>query len=290
MRSNKPDAGESIIKVVAGPAAIAKAFEGFKPEYVQGYFDVHCAATTLLFLPADSPIANVEQSTRALATVLIRVLKEWGANKRVSPRLRPEAEIVKLFTDPRLREMLRDLSELRTRLPSVYEGKRVVGTGSHSPDQLDAIVIAVLNQLACGLFERCTNLTYPSKAVLLLTGYMVAVDSEVRSGAQYAGFTGMGSLLAVADTRHPDLSTAKKITAMPYLLGQAWPRIGDQIKAALVVTGRKDLLELLGHPARIFDILLFMQSQSKRMRKYGQRAQLLRLDNSFHPHAWYRIS
>lgn len=288
MRSNRKDASESIIKLVADPAAIARAFVDFKSEYVQGYFDVHRAATTLLFLPTNCPIDNLEQSTRALATVLIRVLREWGANKRRAPRLRTEAEIIKLFTDPRLREMLRDLSKLRTRLPSVDEGKRVVGTDSHSPDQLDALVINVLNELASGLFERCTNLTYPSKAVLLLTGYMVAVDSEVRSGAQYAGFTGMSSPLAVADTQHPNLSTAKKITAMPYLLGQAWPRIGDQIKDALVVTGRKDLLELLGHPARIFDILLFMQS--KRMRKSGQRPQLLRLENTFHPHAWYRIS
>ena len=288
MRSNQTDAGESIIKVVAGPDAITRAFADFRPQYVQGYLDVHGAATRLLLLPADSPIDDVEQSTRNMAMVLIRVLKEWGAGKRSAPRLRPEAEIVKLFTDPRLREMLRDLSKLRTGLPSVDDGKRVVGTSPHSPDQLDAIVIAVLNQLACGLFERCTNLTYPSKAVLLLTGYMVAVDSEVRSGAQFAGFTGMGSVLPVADTRHPGLSTAKKITAMPYLLGQAWPRIGDQIKDALVVTGRKDLLELLDHPARIFDILLFMQS--KRMRKSGRRPQLLQLDNTFHPHPWYRIS
>jgi hypothetical protein len=138
MRSDQTDASGSIIKVVACPAAIARAFVNFKSEYVKGYYDVHRAATTLLFHPANSPIDNVEQSTRTLATVLIRVLREWGADKRRAPRLRTEAEIVKLFTDPRLRAMLCDLSKLRTKLPSVYEGKRVVDTDSHSPDELDA--------------------------------------------------------------------------------------------------------------------------------------------------------
>jgi len=95
------------------------------------------------------------------------------------------------------------------------------------------------------------------KVLLLITGFMPALDSErVRTGLDRGDFSGMNrtQYLLPADAAHAD---GKKITRLPFLLGQCWTTYTQQLQDGISNSRFPDLKE---EPGRVFDILLFTQA------------------------------
>jgi hypothetical protein len=94
------------------------------------------------------------------------------------------------------------------------------------------------------------------KTVLLITGFMPALDSRVRVGLQRSGLSGINrtQYLLRDDPAHAD---GKKITRLPFLLGQCWTTCAQQLREGVAKSNFPDLTE---DPGRVFDILLFMQA------------------------------
>ena len=120
----------------------------------------------------------------------------------------------------------------------------------------DSNLLSVLRDLGNRLFVGNTNVTFPMKALLLITGFMPALDSErVRTGLERGDFPGMNrtQYLLPADAAHAD---GKKITRLPFLLGECWTTCTQQLQEGLANSSFPGLRE---EPGRVFDILLFMQ-------------------------------
>ena len=122
----------------------------------------------------------------------------------------------------------------------------------------DSNLLSVLRALGSSLFIGNTNVTFPMKAVLLLTGFMPALDSQVRMGLQRGGFLGMNKTqyLLPDNTAHAD---GMKISRLPFLLGQCWTTCAQQLHEAVASSSFPELSEEAG---RVFDILLFMQADN----------------------------
>jgi hypothetical protein len=273
------------LQLTGSTAEIAQAFNDFNRQYLQGYFIVqaHVDAYLSASREADDP-HKMEHLAQKLTTELSRVLSEWHAGRRKAPTLRSDNEITQFLLNPVIHTELAELSMLRTEPPGIEAGKRIVSVAHFTPNTLDMAALRLLNQLARGLFRNALNATYPMKALLLLTGYSIAFDSQVRGGAQRAGFEGMrhGSHKIADIARNANCATSRKIISMPYIVGQAWHENQERIKEALVATGRMDLMALLEHPARIFDILFFMQNAA------DTRPVLLTFYKA--PGRWYQVS
>ena len=120
----------------------------------------------------------------------------------------------------------------------------------------DSNLLSVLWALGDRVLVGNTNVTFPMKAVLLITGFMPALDStRVRMGLKRGAFSGMNrtQYLLPADPGHAD---GKKITRLPFLLGQCWTTCAQQLQEGLANSSFPGLIE---EPGRVFDILLFMQ-------------------------------
>jgi hypothetical protein len=97
------------------------------------------------------------------------------------------------------------------------------------------------------------------KALLLITGLMPALDSQVRKGLRLAGKVGfMGQQLLPQNTHQ---AGGRRICYLPFQLGQCW-ELNREILLEGVRKSRHPGLE--SAPGRVFDVLLFMQAQSKR--------------------------
>jgi hypothetical protein len=132
----------------------------------------------------------------------------------------------------------------------------ISGHGPATLAAFDANLFALLHQLANGLFVGNTNVTYPMKAVLLITGLMPAFDSQVKRGLRRGGFSGVSS----AQYFLPGNANGAgwmKISRLPFLLGECWNAHAARIRAEV---RRSRYRYLLVEPGRIFDVLLFMQA------------------------------
>lgn len=138
---------------------------------------------------------------------------------------------------------------------SLANGTRTLRPGAPfaSVADFDECLLGALEALAAGLLERNTNVTYPMKALLLLTGLMPAFDSQVRGGLAVAGVGGINRTRYPMPTRGS--ADAQKICALPFYLADcadAGKGLGDAIRASRYPT-------LLGDTGRLFDVVLFMQ-------------------------------
>jgi hypothetical protein len=116
-----------------------------------------------------------------------------------------------------------------------------------------------LATLAKGLFVNNTNATYPMKALLLVTGLMPAFDNQVRNGLHLGGFSGTHKTqyLLPANGLRAD---GKKISRLPFLLGDCWNMFLRVLSPAIAAS---QFPQLLTHPGRVFDVLLFMQGNER---------------------------
>jgi hypothetical protein len=126
-------------------------------------------------------------------------------------------------------------------------------------DAFDANLFFALRSPGDHLFFGNTNVTYPMKSILLLTGFMPALDSQVRKGLQRGGFIGMDRTryLLPYDGNHAD---GRKIASLPFLLGECWAACSQQLQEGIAESSFPTLGQ---EPGRIFDVLLFMQSNPR---------------------------
>lgn len=123
----------------------------------------------------------------------------------------------------------------------------------------DTTLLGTLHLLASRLFHGCTNVTYPMKVLLLITGLMPALDGNVRGGLHRGGFAGMSTTqFLLADTTQS--ANGKKLTRLPFLLGQCWSAFLPQFLTGIQHSQYPELVE---EPGRVFDILLFMQARTE---------------------------
>jgi hypothetical protein len=109
------------------------------------------------------------------------------------------------------------------------------------------------------LFINNTSITYPMKALLLITGLMPALDSQVRGGLTLAGKAGFtGQQLLPWNTQQ---AAGRRICDLPFYLGHCWSLNREVFIEGISSSRHKDLQ---GAPGRVFDILLFMQNRPNR--------------------------
>jgi hypothetical protein len=245
------------LRVIVNGAAIANVINAFPSNYHADYSLVRAAAKEYL-RNADSPPSDIVIAT--LAEALSLVLTRWGAGKRKAPRLGKERTISALLHDVRLHF---DLSKLGLAgLPALSlhtDGRKIMnGAPISSPKHFDDLLLSTLTSLSNGLFVGNTNVTYPMKTILLITGLMPAFDSQVRAGLGRAGFAGVNKTQFLLPST-TDSSDAMKITRLPFVLGHCWSTFREIFGEGI---RRSNYPELVDEPGRVFDVLFFMQENA----------------------------
>lgn len=215
---------------VASACLIRKAVEQFNLKYHLGFEAVQDAVCAWLTAAEDeSAIA-----TANLATVLIDVLQQWHAGRQNAPKLRSLDDIQTFLSLPRVKLLI---TQLR---------------GACLDNPGPAInAMCELNALSSQIFVTITRQTYTSKTVLLLTGFGIGTDSNVRKGLKKAGLQGFYAALALGDEQ--------KVRSVTTLLYRIWPLIHKHIEDELISSPK--FTWLLDHPGRLMDILLFQQGK-----------------------------
>ncbi|RMV83071.1 hypothetical protein ALP03_01534 [Pseudomonas amygdali pv. tabaci] len=247
---------ENMLRLVGSSLDITSAINDFRPSYHQDFANVQSVACRYLNAPSGS--ANAALLAQALSTAL----RSWGACRRRSPILRPIPQIVSALKDRRLHERLLKLSQQSLAAFSLYlQEHRLLDSDAPLNDvgAFDQEILGILNTLASVLFFNNTNVTYPMKALLLITGLIPALDSQVRGGltrAGKAGFTGQQLL-----PRNVQQAAGRRICELPYYLGHCWNLHREVFEEGILKSDHKGLQDT---PGRVFDILLFMQNQATR--------------------------
>lgn len=192
-----------------------------------------------------------------MAKTLSRILTTWGAGRRKAPDLREHKDIVAALREPRLRALLRTLARFSIETLRAEKGERRSTSPTLKPDQFDAALFRALHGVAQKFFKDCTNVTYPMKVLLLLTGQMPAFDSQVRQGLARAGLRGFRKTRYLLPAT-PRSRASVKIFGLPFELGNVWAARAQDIDAALRSAGRSELIK---EPGRVFDVLLFCQGR-----------------------------
>lgn len=247
--------GQVSLRLRADPAQIAKAIDTFPSGYHHDFFLVREIARQYLTQPKPEASAAL-----TLAKALRRVLGNWGAGRRAAPALREPRDFEAALQDPKLHAGLTALT--RTPLPSlrVVNNHRLIDVqplAFRVPATFDATLLGVLGALSRRLLVGNTNTTYPMKAVLLITGLMPALDSQVRTGLGRAGFAGIATTRFLLPT-DPNSSDGKKLTRLPFLIGECWSAFQPQLQEGIRQSKYPQLAE---EPGRVFDVLLFMQAK-----------------------------
>ncbi|MCO4887926.1 hypothetical protein MKD50_00950 [Cupriavidus sp. WGtm5] len=265
------------LNVTSDAEAIATAIDTFNPVYHRDYFSVRAAASD--YLSNNPSIASVN----LLACSLIEALEGWGAGKRSAPTCRREPAVCQLLSDVSLRGKLKRLAASLDGM-SLDDGERSIKTGGvfQNVEDFDICLIDTLNELADGLLVGNTNVTYPMKALLLITGLMPAFDSQVRAGLHVAGFSGFAwrgrvrtQYLMPAHNR----ADAKRVCALPFYIADCLSRSRQLLEDAIAISKFPALKDQVG---RLFDILFFMQGSvvsSKPLVSFSAR----------HKKLWYAI-
>ena len=241
-----------VFKLVGNPRQIVDAINAFPAGYHAGFAKVRSAGRR--YIAERTPTESI---VLELAKHLREILKDWGAGGRKASQLREEDGFVSTFLETTLHASLAKLG--RTSLLGLnFNGTQRLLNGEPSPEPLaafDTSLLWALNNLSEKLFDKNTNVTYPMKSVLLISGFMPAFDSQVRQGLKRAGFEGIGKtqFLLPPDARGVE---GKKVTRLPFILGQCWAKFQPQLQESIQKSKQPRLSE---DPGRIFDVLLFMQ-------------------------------
>jgi hypothetical protein len=197
---------------------------------------------------------------KELAELLVAALKSWGAGMRKAPEVRPPIEVTSVLQDEGVVTALRELH--RFDLDSLTldaDGRPLVGGRRHLADQerIEGSVFAAL-RTTDRLFIGNTSVTYPSKALMLLTGRFIGLDSNVRAGISRADEPGF------RETRFPMPAdpfdrSARRMYRVLWLTGDWLARHRDVVHDALAHSTAPHRLRDLDAPARVVDVMLFMQ-------------------------------
>ncbi len=257
----------------ASPAAIAGAIDAFPAESHEDYFRVRAVRRRHLAAAAGGALAT------NLATLLRAVLTSWGAGHRDAPELLTFVHILSALREPSLHGDLCALQGASLSALTVAGTERCFVGKTSTPAALHAFdsgLFATLHVLGTALYRDNTSATYPMQAALLLTGFMPAFDAPVRNGLQRGGFAGMKKTRYLLPKRMEGADW-KKISRLPFLLGECWDTHQSSIAAGIAQSTRP---ALINDPGRFFDVLLCMQ---------GDRGQPILLRNSGSP-KWYELT
>jgi hypothetical protein len=242
------------LNVVANQARIIAAINNFSAGYHGDYLLVKGLAAPYLAAPTAANAA-------ALAQGLSAVLYRWGAGRRRAPAVQPLPALQATLLNPTLHTLLAGfaISPIST-LAIVGGVNRVVGGANTAASRLafDTNLTSVLSQLSMGVLVGNTNVTYPMKALLLLTGFMPALDRQVRKGLGGAGFSGTNvtRFLLPAGIHSNE---AQKLTRLPFYLAECYGANTALLTGAATASHYP---WLAAEPGRLFDILLFMQGSA----------------------------
>lgn len=238
-------------EILVDVPALARAIDVFNARYHRDYFEVRRAATEYL---AGAPTS---ETARQLAVPLLSALESWGAGGREAPTCLALDDAVEALCNPVTHSHLKKLASCFQYLQIVDGVRQLKADGPFSNvAEFDRILIGTLNTLATGLMAGNTNVTYPMKAMLLITGLMPAYDGQVKGGLKAAGISGVKRTSFLLPDR--DCSDARKICVMPFLLADLVMRDHEALDKAISNSRYPKLEQEYG---RVFDILLFLQNK-----------------------------
>jgi len=261
------------IEPICDSTEVACAINLFRTDYHTDFFKTYNLAKTFFVQPRAD-----EQLAARLCSALSSALRNWGAEIRKAPTLVSENQLAAALLDPGIFDHLRQLHSTSLRDVGLsLQGRREVSAAlAVRLVSIDELIASLIGAVHRSLFINNTNVTYPMKALLLLTGFMPAYDSQVRRGLTLCGLGGFGGTRFLVET-NPRRASAKKVSSLPYLLGDCFKR-HEQL---FVEGARSSSYPLLAEiPGRLFDILLFVQGSTRRT--------LLAFNNG-DPSRWYEL-
>lgn len=241
-------------RVSSNITALTKAIDDFNPAYHEDYFTVRSEAVDYLSKAPSSV------SAERLSRVLIHALQRWGAGERGAPTCQSVDAATRGLCNPTLHENLTKLAASFPFLTLIDDVRRLdVSSPFKAVNDFDESILGTLTELATLVLVGNTNVTYPMKALLLITGLMPAFDSQVRGGLSVAGLSGFGrkeqprtQYLIPAKGR----ADAKRICALPFYIAECLAEARPLLNKA-IANSKYPMLK--GQYGRLFDILLFMQ-------------------------------
>lgn len=235
--------------VTSTSGAITAAVNAFNSSYHADYFTVRGLAKTYLATPPSAITAS------PLAGALRSVLTNWGAGKRGAPSCQSVAAITHALSSATFHK---DLVNLETSINylAISSGRRCLNHSSPfaTVAAFDDCLIDTLNSISTALLVSNTNVTYPMKSLLLLTGLMPAFDSQVKGGLAIAGVSGVNRTRYLLPTKGS--ADSKKICALPFYIAECISRFSSVISKEVSASSYPTLSCEHG---RIFDVLLFVQ-------------------------------
>ena len=242
------------LHIVQNQQQIVDSIYGFSQSYHADFFSVRCLARTYLAGPPSLATVN------PLSTALTDVLARWGAGRRKAPTLLPIVRLQATLMDGNLQTLLSGIAANSIATMNLANGiNRTIG-GIHNAAILtsfDANLLNALNELSVGLFSNNTNVTYPMKALLLITGVMPALDSQVRKGLDKGGFVGTNKTQFLL----PDSTTSAdgmKVSRLPFYIAGCFAQNSALISQTVAASRHPALASEVG---RIFDVIFFMQAE-----------------------------
>jgi hypothetical protein len=235
--------------IIGDRSAITQAINAFSAQYHEDYFRVRTHASSYLVEPLSL------SSARGLAAPLLAALNSWGAGKRGAPSCSPIETAARALCEPGLHRRLKDLAS-SSQFLDLVDGRRALKHGAPlaTVREFDRGLIEALHMLANALMVGNTNVTYPMKALLLITGLAPAYDSQVKGGLAIAGVSGVNKTRYLLPRE--DSADARKIVALPFLVADCVARSRSLLDAAI---DDSVYPMLKGEYGRLFDVLLFIQ-------------------------------
>ena len=246
-----------MLRLIGSIDEVAAAIDDFRGSYHADYARVRDIAKSYLCEPPST--AN----TAALSEVMYQVLGNWGAGSRKAPIRRSPADTALRLLNPSLHNRLNKLAgDASSGLRLDLQGARGLTPTSLFDDvkSFDHDLLHTLAELAEAFFENNTNVTYPTKTLLLITGLAPAWDSQVRKGLRRSGMTGMSGtqFLLPADSSK---ALGQRLCRLPFWVANCWDTHQDIFQKAV---RQSNYPALCSDPGRVFDVLLFMQQDLRR--------------------------
>lgn len=247
------------------PAEIASAIKGFESEYHADFKSVRDEMKNHLKTMDDN-------SSNSLSLALRSSLLSWGAGRRGAPK------VVNSF---KLKEIVDSKNFQEAIFPFYYfinggikfevndEGQCLIDGSTTRLNEFANSFYNALNFVNNKILVGNTNVTYPMKALLLLTGAPLAFDSYVRDGLTQSGIVGFAATQYSFPSRLSD-SGFKKILGMFFLVYDCWNCYEKVIKDGIEKTSSDYFEENQITPSRVFDILFFMKSPVLKSFNCGQ--------------------
>lgn len=246
-----------MLRLIGNPEDITSAINDFRLSYHEDFTRVRSIAKA--YLASSAP----ENRATRLAEHMHQALGNWGAGLRKAPVLRPPKDAAAKLISVELHHRLKILDESRLTAFGL-DATRVRAFRPTSTFScfitFDQNLLGILHTLADVFFVNNTNVTYPMKALLLITGLMPALDSQVRKGLSRAGLAGMSGTQVLLPS-DASCVLGQRICHLPFWVGHCWQEQYAEIQYA-IAQGNHPTLST--EPGRVFDILLFMQQDKAR--------------------------